>query len=82
MNDTHFDTIVIGGGPAGASVSYQLALNNPEWKEILHDIASVEEVTAEISGKKIIFRSELKGCAGKVFQAAGVAIPPAVRFNY
>jgi transposase len=53
---------------------------NMEWYEILQDIASVEEVTAEISGKKIIFRSELKGCAGKVFQAAGVAIPPTVRF--
>lgn len=53
---------------------------NPEWNEILQDIASVEEVTAEISGKKIIFRSELKGCAGKVFQAAGVAVPPTVRF--
>jgi len=28
----------------------------------------------------VIFRSELKGCAGKVFQVAGVAILPAVRF--
>ena len=52
----------------------------PEWNEILHDVAAVEEVTAEISGEKIFFRSELKGCAGKVFQAAGVAIPPTVRF--
>ena len=53
---------------------------NLEWNEILQDIASVEEVTAEISNKKIIFRSELKGCAGKVFQATGVAVPPTVRF--
>ncbi len=51
-----------------------------EWYDILRDIAAVEEVTAEISDKRIIFRSELKGCAGKVFQAAGAAIPPAVRF--
>jgi len=51
-----------------------------EWNEILHDIAAVEEVEAEISEKRIIFRSELKGCAGKVFQAAGVAVPPTVRF--
>jgi len=51
-----------------------------EWREILHDIADLEEVTAEISGKRIIFRSELKGCAGKVLQAVGVAIPPTVRF--
>ena len=52
----------------------------PEWNNILHDIAAVEEATAEISGKKIIFRSELKGWAGKIFQAAGAAVPPAVRF--
>jgi hypothetical protein len=54
--------------------------DNLEWYEMLQDIASVEEVTAEISDKKIIFRSELKGCAGKVFQAAGVIVPPSVRF--
>jgi transposase len=53
---------------------------SPEWQDVLNDISSVEEVTAEISGKKIIFRSELEGCAGKVFQAVGVAIPPTVRF--
>lgn len=51
-----------------------------EWYEILHDLAALEEVEAEISEKRIIFRSELKGCAGKVFQAAGVAVPPTVRF--
>ena len=52
-----------------------------EWKEIISDIGSVQEVTAEISGKNVVFRSELKGCAGKVFQAAGVAIPPTVKFE-
>lgn len=52
-----------------------------EWKEILHDLASVREVKTEISGKKVVFRSEMKGCAGKVFQATGVAVPPAVMFE-
>lgn len=51
-----------------------------EWNDILHDIASIKDFTAEISGKTVIFRSEMRGCAGKVFQAAGVAVPPAVRF--
>jgi transposase len=51
-----------------------------EWNDILHDLSSVKDVTAEISGKTVIFRSEMKGCAGKVFQAAGAAIPSAVRF--
>jgi transposase len=52
-----------------------------EWGDVLRDISSVEEVTAEISEKQIIFRSELKGCAGKVFKAAGVAVPPTIRFQ-
>jgi hypothetical protein len=47
---------------------------------MLKNIASLEEVTDEISDKKIIFRSELKVCTGKVFQAAGVAMPTSVRF--
>lgn len=51
-----------------------------EWNEILNDLGSVEEVTADISGKRVIFRSELKGCVGKIFQSVGVAIPPTVRF--
>lgn len=52
-----------------------------EWEDIISDIGSVQEVTAEISEKTVIFRSELKGCAGKVLQAAGAAIPPTVRFE-
>lgn len=51
-----------------------------EWNDILHDLASVEEVTAKISDKTVVFRSEMRGCAAKVFQASGVAIPPAMRF--
>jgi len=50
-----------------------------EWNDIIHDIGNIEEVTAEISGKKVIFRSQLQGCAGKVFQSVGVAVPPTVR---
>jgi transposase len=52
-----------------------------EWNDILHDLSSLEEVTAELSGKQIVFRSEMKGCAGKVFQAVGVQIPPTARFE-
>lgn len=51
-----------------------------EWYDVLKSIEEVEEVTAEISGKEVVFRNELTGCAGKVFQAVGVAIPPPVRF--
>ncbi|MDD5699404.1 MAG: hypothetical protein PHH77_12390 [Victivallaceae bacterium] len=41
----------------------------------------MKELTAEVSGKRIIFRSGLKGGAGKAFQAAGTAIPPTMRFE-
>lgn len=54
---------------------------NFEWNNILEDLAALEEVTAEVSGKQVIFRSEMKGCAGRVLQAAGVAAPPTVRFE-
>ena len=51
-----------------------------EWEAVLKDLLSIHEVTAQISGKTVIFRSELLGHSGKIFQAAGVAIPPTVRF--
>ena len=51
-----------------------------EWNDVLRDLDSVEEVTARVSGKTIVFRSEMRGCAAKVFQASGVAIPPTMRF--
>jgi transposase len=51
-----------------------------EWKDVLRGLEAVEEVTAQISGKTVVFRSELREGVGKVFQAAGVAVPPTVRF--
>lgn len=52
-----------------------------EWNDILHDLAAVEEVTAELSGKRVVFRSEMSGVAGMVFQAVGAFVPPTVRFE-
>jgi transposase len=51
-----------------------------EWNDILHDLESIEEVTARVSDKTVLFRSEMRGCSAKVFQAAGVAVPPAMHF--
>jgi len=34
------------------------------------------EVKIRLSGKEYILRTETKGIAGKIFQAAGVALPP------
>lgn len=51
-----------------------------EWKDVLRGLEAVEEVTAEISGKTVVFRSELREGIGNIFKAAGVAVPPTVRF--
>jgi transposase len=51
-----------------------------EWADVLRDLAAVEEVKADLGGRRVVFRSELRGCAGKVMQAAGVAVPPTVKF--
>ncbi len=41
----------------------------------------VEEVRIMTGDKEVTLRTELKGDAGKAFQAVGVAVPPTVRVN-
>jgi len=50
-----------------------------EWSDIVRDLAELQEMHTVFSGKPFILRSQLKGCAHKVLQAAGVAAPPTVR---
>ncbi|MCG8461478.1 MAG: transposase, partial [Holophagales bacterium] len=50
-----------------------------EWARILRDLDRVEEVEIEKNGRCFLLRTEARGCAGKVFQAAGVALPPTLR---
>ena len=50
-----------------------------EWAEIKQDLEALEEITIEDNGKKLAIRSECRGVCGKVFQAAGVAIPVTIR---
>ena len=42
------------------------------------DAVYENEVTAT-DGKRFVIRGELKGWCGRVFQAAGVAVPPTIR---
>jgi len=53
--------------------------NNLEWSDIIQDLDSLEELELEQSGKRFILRTGLSGCAGEVFRAAGVALPPTIR---
>jgi len=53
---------------------------NLEWEYFKHDLERLEEVKVVKNGKQFILRSDTIGDVGKVFQAAGVGLPPAVRF--
>ena len=50
-----------------------------EWAGVIHDLNEVEEAELEQDGKRFLLRLDNHGCAGKVFQAAGVAMPPALQ---
>jgi hypothetical protein len=50
-----------------------------EWADIIRDLTHLDETTIIVDDKRYVVRSEIKGTLGKVFQAAGVAIPPALR---
>jgi hypothetical protein len=51
----------------------------PEWAEVLRDLDRLQEVEVEQDGKRFILRTPTTGCAGKLFQTLGVALPPNIR---
>ena len=50
-----------------------------EWADVIRDLDNLLELEVSITGKGYVFRSETKGTTSKVFQACGVALPPALR---
>jgi len=50
-----------------------------EWADIVRDLERVQYVEVAQAGKHYLLRSDLQGTAGRVFQAAGVAVPPTVQ---
>lgn len=50
-----------------------------EWADVVRDLDNLEDVELVQDAKRFRVRVGLSGCCGKVFQAAGVAIPPMVR---
>ena len=50
-----------------------------EWADVIRDLDNLIEMEVAISGKGYVFRGQASGVAGKVFQACGVALPPAMR---
>jgi Transposase DDE domain len=51
---------------------------NAEWNDIVRDLDRVEQVTIEPASKRFLLRPQAPGCAGAVFKAVGVALPPLV----
>ncbi len=50
-----------------------------EWADVIRDLQRVQQIEVEHEGKHFLLRSQLTGTAGRVFQAAGVAVPPTVQ---
>jgi len=50
-----------------------------EWADLMSDLEELKEIRIQTGDKEVLLRSELRGCAGKAFQAVGVAVPPTVR---
>src|ERR671927_1618817 len=47
-----------------------------EWADLIRDLDRLQEATIEKDGKRITTRTQVAGQVGRVFQAAGVALPP------
>jgi hypothetical protein len=52
---------------------------NAEWDDIVRDLDRVEQVIIEQGPKRFVLRPQAPGCAGAVFKAVGVALPPLIR---
>jgi transposase len=50
-----------------------------EWADLIRDLEQVQQVEVEHHEHRFLLRSELPRTAGRVFQAAGVAVPPPVQ---
>lgn len=51
----------------------------PEWDDVRRDLDRLQEVEVAQDGKRFILRTPVTGCAGKLFQTLGIALPPNIR---
>jgi transposase len=47
-----------------------------EWADLIRDLDRLQEATIEQDGRRVVTRTAVTGQVGRVFQAAGVALPP------
>jgi Transposase DDE domain len=52
-----------------------------EWADIVHDLDQLVQTDVDQAGRRLRLRAATAGCAGAVFQAVGVALPPMVQIT-
>jgi len=50
-----------------------------EWADVIRDLGRLQEIEIQQDDKRFLLRTDARGTYGKVFQAAGVAMPPTIR---
>jgi hypothetical protein len=50
-----------------------------EWAEVLRGLDGLQQVEANVQGRRFLLRSQLQGDASQALRAAGVAVPPTCR---
>jgi hypothetical protein len=50
-----------------------------EWADIIRDLDQLVQTDIDQAGKRLRLRAAAPGCAGAVFQAVGVALPPMIQ---
>jgi DDE family transposase len=50
-----------------------------EWADILRDVDQIVQTDIDQAGRRLRLRAAAPGCAGAVFQAVGVALPPTIQ---
>jgi transposase len=46
------------------------------WDDVIRDLSQVRAITVDLEDEQYLLRSPVKGCAGRVFKAVGVRVPP------
>ena len=52
-----------------------------EWADIIRDLDQLVETDIDQAGRRLRLRAAAAGCAGAVFQAVGVALPPMIQIT-
>ena len=52
-----------------------------EWADIIRDLDQLVQTDIDQAGRRLRLRAAAAGCAGAVFQAVGVALPPMIQIT-